>query len=118
MKRSEDKTQHVEHRKPKTWVVPVTVKVALSLTFEGGRQRQSQHQRLSTSTRQVALRCHLPMFVLPCPDYAIRRAGAGSLRGNDGEGTTRREAVEVCGDICTIEGVRTVHDARCARYSE
>lgn len=39
------------------------------------RRRQ---QRPSTLTRQVALRYRLSMFVLPCPDHAIRRAGAGS----------------------------------------
>lgn len=50
-------------------------------TFEG------RQQRLSTVTRQVALRYRLPMFVLPCPDYAIRRAGQErTRRGELGSG--------------------------------
>lgn len=46
------------------------------------------------STGQVALRCHLPMFVLPCPDYAIREAGAGSLEDN-GKGRNKKNLTRV-----------------------
>jgi hypothetical protein len=35
------------------------------------------------------------MFVLPCPDYAIRRAEAGSLRSNDREEEDDRKDPEV-----------------------
>lgn len=39
-------------------------------------------------TEEVALRYRLPIFVLPCPDYAIRRAGAAgsAVDSSDGDG--------------------------------
>lgn len=48
--------------------------------------RQARRARLSTVMREVALRYRLSIFVLPCPDYAIRenRRG-GRMRDNERE---------------------------------
>lgn len=47
--------------------------------------------------REVALRYRLPIFVLPCPDYAIRRAGAGSAVGDGDDDAMRWQRAMVDG---------------------
>jgi hypothetical protein len=57
-------------------------------------QRQRQRQR--QSREEVALGYRLPIFVLPCPDYAIRRIDGGAHSGNSRQRVAwLREAVLV-----------------------
>lgn len=55
------------------------------------RMHWQQTLRLSLSREAGALRYRLPIFVLPCPDYAIRREGTSF---GDGDGDSNRDRSE------------------------